>query len=134
MSLEPKRCLGCGYILDGLPEPRCPECGRWFDPGNPDTYGPTGPAAGASMLFALAGSAALVVGLKQLRSGSLEGATIPLILVGCGANVYVVFRSAYRLFSRGTHAQSRKGWCGALLLGLLGLVAGSVGLLLPSLS
>ena len=22
-----KRCLGCGYILDGLPEPRCPECG-----------------------------------------------------------------------------------------------------------
>lgn len=22
------QCLGCGYLLHGLPEPRCPECGR----------------------------------------------------------------------------------------------------------
>ena len=35
---EHKRCLGCGYILDGLPEPRCPECGRGFDPDDPKTY------------------------------------------------------------------------------------------------
>ncbi len=33
-----KRCLGCGYILDGLPEPRCPECGRGFDPNDALTY------------------------------------------------------------------------------------------------
>ncbi len=33
-----KRCLTCGYILDGLPEPRCPECGRTFDPDDPTTY------------------------------------------------------------------------------------------------
>jgi hypothetical protein len=33
-----KRCLGCGYILDGLPEPRCPECGRGFDPDDPETF------------------------------------------------------------------------------------------------
>jgi hypothetical protein len=25
------RCLTCGYDLRGLPEPRCPECGRAFD-------------------------------------------------------------------------------------------------------
>lgn len=25
------RCIGCGYILVGLPEPRCPECGMPFD-------------------------------------------------------------------------------------------------------
>jgi hypothetical protein len=25
-------CLGCGYALRDLPEPRCPECGREFDP------------------------------------------------------------------------------------------------------
>jgi hypothetical protein len=24
------RCLECGYLLQGLPEPRCPECGRAF--------------------------------------------------------------------------------------------------------
>lgn len=33
-----KRCLTCGYILDRLPEARCPECGRGFDPGDPATY------------------------------------------------------------------------------------------------
>lgn len=35
---DPKRCLGCAYILEGLPEHRCPECGRGFDPDNPRTY------------------------------------------------------------------------------------------------
>lgn len=26
------RCRRCGYLLYGLPEPRCPECGEPFDP------------------------------------------------------------------------------------------------------
>jgi hypothetical protein len=30
-------CLGCGYLLRELPAPRCPECGRPFDPHDPDT-------------------------------------------------------------------------------------------------
>ena len=39
MSLdEHRRCLGCGYILDGLTENRCPECGREFAPDDPATY------------------------------------------------------------------------------------------------
>ena len=33
-----KRCLGCSYILDHLPENRCPECGRAFDPDDPRTF------------------------------------------------------------------------------------------------
>jgi len=32
------RCRGCGYSLVGLTEPRCPECGRRFDPAVPETY------------------------------------------------------------------------------------------------
>jgi uncharacterized RDD family membrane protein YckC len=28
----PGYCVGCGYCLYGLPEPRCPECGLAFDP------------------------------------------------------------------------------------------------------
>lgn len=31
-------CLDCGYNLRGLHEPRCPECGSWFDPERPSTY------------------------------------------------------------------------------------------------
>ncbi|UCE60974.1 MAG: hypothetical protein JSU63_04325 [Phycisphaerales bacterium] len=31
-------CLKCGYLLRGLPEPRCPECSRSFDPNDPKTY------------------------------------------------------------------------------------------------
>src|SRR4051794_13191672 len=30
-------CWECGYPLKGLPTPRCPECGRPFDPANPVT-------------------------------------------------------------------------------------------------
>ena len=32
------QCRECGYLLRGLPEPRCPECGRPFDPHDPTTY------------------------------------------------------------------------------------------------
>ena len=35
---EPIRCLNCGYVLWGLPAGACPECGRTFDPENPETY------------------------------------------------------------------------------------------------
>ncbi|XAM01667.1 hypothetical protein OT109_09760 [Phycisphaeraceae bacterium D3-23] len=32
------RCLGCGYRLDGLSHPACPECGRRYDAARPETY------------------------------------------------------------------------------------------------
>ena len=32
------RCLDCGYVLSGLTEHRCPECGRTFDPDDPNSY------------------------------------------------------------------------------------------------
>ena len=28
---DPTRCAHCGYPKRGLPEPRCPECGRPFE-------------------------------------------------------------------------------------------------------
>ena len=37
-SAPQKKCLGCGYVLDHLPENRCPECGRAFDPDDPLTF------------------------------------------------------------------------------------------------
>ena len=34
------RCLTCGYLLRNLPAPTCPECGREFDPSDPESYDP----------------------------------------------------------------------------------------------
>lgn len=31
-------CLGCGYELVGQEDPRCPECGREFDPDDASTF------------------------------------------------------------------------------------------------
>lgn len=33
-----RRCLTCGYTLDGLSGKRCPECGREFDAIDPRTF------------------------------------------------------------------------------------------------
>jgi hypothetical protein len=37
-TIHPPRCSRCQYVLTGLPEPRCPECGQEFDPDDPATY------------------------------------------------------------------------------------------------
>lgn len=34
----PARCKQCFYVIENLPDKRCPECGRAFDPAVPDTY------------------------------------------------------------------------------------------------
>lgn len=39
-------CAACGYFLRGLEAPRCPECGREFDPSDPTTYRIMEPGAG----------------------------------------------------------------------------------------
>jgi len=62
-----KRCLTCGYILDHLPEPRCPECGRAFDPADQATFRAGCDRMPRVPLAALAlGIAALVLMLEQL--------------------------------------------------------------------
>lgn len=32
------QCLQCAYALRSLPGPRCPECGRAYDPSDPNTF------------------------------------------------------------------------------------------------
>lgn len=34
-------CFGCGYLLRGLEQPVCPECGRKFDPADPTSFAAT---------------------------------------------------------------------------------------------
>jgi hypothetical protein len=40
MIMPQMYCLSCFYDLRGLPEHRCPECGRAFSPHNPATFSP----------------------------------------------------------------------------------------------
>lgn len=37
-DIAPARCLDCYYVLEGLEEPRCPECGRSFDLYDASTF------------------------------------------------------------------------------------------------
>jgi hypothetical protein len=62
-------CKGCGYVLDGLPENRCPECGREFDPNIPGTFSDQPPLHPVKVLllkpigwptFLLAGAASVM--------------------------------------------------------------------------
>jgi hypothetical protein len=49
-------CIGCGYDLKGLTRTTCPECGRRFSPGDPETYacGPPSPVKRSIIVQALA--------------------------------------------------------------------------------
>lgn len=35
---SPRFCLRCGYRLNHLTSPRCPECGKEFDPNDTDSF------------------------------------------------------------------------------------------------
>lgn len=83
----PMRCVGCGHILEGLPENRCPECGQVFDPDDPRTLAPP-PERGRWYLAAMAVCWVLVVGtpralkvlLNHLESAS-DWLTTPIFAV-----------------------------------------------------
>lgn len=46
-------CLKCGYRLQGLSAPRCPECGTSFDPRDPTTFSDS-PRPGISLPWKIA--------------------------------------------------------------------------------
>src|SRR4051812_952859 len=51
------RCLNCDYLLDGLDEGRCPECGGTFDAADPRTVRQPGAAGTARVAVRRTGSA-----------------------------------------------------------------------------
>jgi hypothetical protein len=107
-SAQHKRCLGCGYILDSLPENRCPECGRRFDPRDPRTYYPLGLPGEAFAQAAVVGAclavpAAGFILLETVAKGlppwllavaSLSGlAGVSIAIVMLGASGWRLLRS-----------------------------------------
>lgn len=100
------RCLGCGYILDGLPESRCPECGRRFDPNDATTFVPASKQnSGWSYLALAVVSWAMAEVVRAWLESGLFAANIPAIvlalalmaaMVGIGVTVTVKSMIAWR--------------------------------------
>ncbi len=95
-------CRQCGYALQGLPEPRCPECGRDFDPDDPTTFRPSRRRVRLSKLTritvrlvcAILGLAALAVTVAYFVNYGLRHEAC----ADCGAMSQVRF---FRLFGVG---------------------------------
>ncbi len=85
-----KRCLACYYILDGLTESRCPECGRSFDLNDPTTYesGPNRRRPRRRTLILLGTvslvSLAAILGFQEVRHSWVETSATQ-VCTECGA-------------------------------------------------
>ena len=107
---EPRgmRCLQCGYPLEHLPEHRCPECGRAFDPHDCGTWTRFRHDSSARGLFAimLGSAAALVVSSAGLAVDWTANAPVLRGLLGA------------------LHGLGILGEAGVLVLGVRGLRRG----------
>jgi len=86
---SPACCLNCRYPLHGLTEPRCPECGRAFDPSDPTSmWVPGVPGKLARALLRPPGrlfdGLVIAVGVLVLLDAAVPGNTIcfAVVLVG----------------------------------------------------
>jgi hypothetical protein len=115
-SAEPKRCLGCGYILDYLPEPRCPECGRGFDRNDASTYASGYRRPGGLHLLLALVSPPAAVGLIVLCQD------VYLVLVfaflAAAVELYVGIRSLYELAWPAWVQPRRTAWLLALAMSI----------------
>lgn len=137
---EPKRCLGCGYILENLPEPRCPECGRKFDPADASTF-VTQLKSGRKYLlvavigFLLVALPALGLGAGQSLPGVFGGldilmacAFVPLAPLGCMTEIVVLLVSADALTDP-SHCLRDRWWALAALILSSGFIVSALCLL-----
>jgi len=85
------RCLTCGYLLRGLPEPVCPECGRRFDPLAPSTFDTKPPEQRRRRRWVKRGGALLCIALLAfafLPRRILQG-TITFTCTRCGQSTAI---------------------------------------------
>lgn len=129
------RCKACGYDLRSLPEHRCPECGRRFDPDNPRTF-LTKPASGRGPLVrAIVGVILVATPLVLAYLADLGVLNLPemglLLLLGPAMMVtgfvieYLVLRtSTTAIFGRLRWIEHRRAFVAAFLFSLLVVVGG----------
>ncbi len=135
-SAAHKKCLGCAYILDYLPENRCPECGRAFDPEDPATFRIGRYRSGTSLLtWACIGSLLLLplfiyaISYTLGKGNSVAFVETPImLLLSCGFPVgfvieVIVALAVSRARRRGRRCRSltMAGWVAAGSLTVLAL-------------
>lgn len=138
-----KKCIDCGYILEGLTEHRCPECSRAFDPTDAKTYATRTLDGRVYLLLAVVGALPVVLGLtasymNDLGMLSLRGTVGTGLLIlagpwawaaGLGIEFWVLGRSGKALFrDRGRVGHKRLmtaawGLSLAVVIGFFGLMA-----------
>lgn len=70
-------CRSCAYLLRGLTQPACPECGQAFDPADPSTYAISQRARRSRRALRIVGALALlglfyaVVGPRGVRQTTI---------------------------------------------------------------
>lgn len=84
---ETMYCLDCGYDVRGLPENRCPECGRAFDPDDSTTFLCSQVDGRRYLTWALLGLFGMVVPIPMARL--LASVLLPGWVLGLG--VLIVF-------------------------------------------
>ncbi len=134
------RCLGCGYNLRGLPENRCPECGRTFDPDDPQSYVSKLRSGRVYLAAAIGGLAAMAIPLAAAKLGDLEvirsSAALlllaPFMVGGLAAEAIVLDASVRALRRPPELVQYRKAMVVALLISLIVVLGFVAALFIPS--
>ena len=96
-----KHCLDCGYIIDHLPENRCPECGRRFDLTDSGSYSVHIAASGiwnsgrTYLLLSIAGGLLSWRALHEVPWVLLVGLLIQGFVLSAGSIVLWRRRSRY---------------------------------------
>ncbi len=110
---DPMRCLGRRYILEGLPEHRCPECGRTFEPHDERIFRRAGTRGAQPPDADLWLAAALASGVLSATAAAACSAP-RLGFVGVASSAIVLVRSVLALLQRGPKAEFRGKWIAAI--------------------
>ena len=94
------RCKTCHYSLSGLSEHRCPECGRAFDPNDPNTvelptkarYLGVPEWSNMTMLLIFSGVASVFLLVNYIP---LRGTSKLLVMVGPAISLLVVIHHSW---------------------------------------